>query len=254
MDWPKALRDYRRRHGLTQSALAEALNVDPTTVSRWERGRDRPALGIVRRLTSLIVPRTPDVERALKALIDTANTIAVLYDSNYRMLYSSAIHRELLGLDASELYGKPFERFQSKAQAELLASVGGPAGWIRNGVASIEYSLIRHAFERAPNPRAYAQRGAAWTIRDGLESPIVLGITYEIPLAEYRAMPPVVRTLDDPLDEQTDFQHASCSVQPGDENACRSGTAGGEGPADVRAQQDRQPAGDERGAGRGRVR
>ena len=200
MDWPKALRDYRRRHRLTQAALAETLGVDPTTVSRWERGRDQPALGIVRRLNSLVLPCTSDVERALKVLIDTTGTIAVLYDSRYRMLRSSAKHRELLGMDASELYGKPFKRFQSQSQAELVDTVGGFAGWFRNGAASMEYSLIRYAFERAPNPRAYAQRGTVWTIREGVESPMVLAITYEIPLAYYRAAPPIVRTLDDPID------------------------------------------------------
>lgn len=200
MDWPEALRDYRRRHGLTQAVLAETLGVDPTTVSRWERGRDRPALGIVRRLTSLVVPHTSDVERALKALIDTADTIVVLYDCKYRMLRSSPKHRKLLRLDASELYGKPFERFQSNSQAKLVESLGGAAGWFRNGIARMECSLLRHAFERAPNPRAYAQRGVAWTIRDGLESPMVLAITYEIPLADYSPTPPVIKTLDDPVD------------------------------------------------------
>jgi transcriptional regulator with XRE-family HTH domain len=180
--------------------LAETLGVDPTTVSRWERGRDRPALGIVRRLTSLVVPRTSDVERSLKALIDTANTIVVLYDSKYRMLWSSPRHRELLRIDGSELYGRPFEKFQSSSQAALIESLGGPTGWFRNGIARMDCSLLRRAFERAPNPRAYAQRGVAWTIRDGLESPMVLAITYEIPLADYSPMPPVVKTLDDPVD------------------------------------------------------
>ena len=171
MDWPKALRDYRRRHRLTQAALAETLGVDPTTVSRWERGRDQPSLGIVRRLNSLVLPRTSDVERALKVLIDNTNTIVVLFDNKYRMLWSSPRHRELLRLDASELYGKPFERFQSNAQAELMKGLGGPAGWFRNGVARVEYSLVRQAFERAPNPRAHAHRGTAWTIRDGPREP-----------------------------------------------------------------------------------
>lgn len=61
MDWPQALKEYRRRHTLTQAALAEILNVDPTTVSRWERGRDEPALGIQRRLRSLVIPATSGV-------------------------------------------------------------------------------------------------------------------------------------------------------------------------------------------------
>jgi transcriptional regulator with XRE-family HTH domain len=197
MHWPNALRDYRRRYGLTQAALAELLNVDPTTVSRWERGRDRPALGIARRLTSLIVPRTRDVERAIKSLIDASPTIAVLYDDKYRLLYSSAKHRQLLKVDAAELYGKSFARFQSASQAQLVEALGGHKAWFRDGVDRVELSLLRKAYERVPNPRAYALRGVAWTVRDGLESPVVLGISNEIPLAEYKAQPPIIRTLDD---------------------------------------------------------
>ena len=111
MDWPQALRDYRRRNGLTQAALAEVLNIDPTTVSRWERGRDKPALGILRRLRSLVMPRASDVVRALRVLIDTSDAIVVLCDRSYRLLYSSQKHRQLLQLGASELYGESFQRF-----------------------------------------------------------------------------------------------------------------------------------------------
>src|SRR5262249_23272426 len=112
MDWPQAIRDYRRRHRLTQAALAEILNVDPTTVSRWERGRDQPALGILRRLRSLVIPSTSNVERALRALVDTSNAIAVLFDDSYRLLHSSPRHRALLRLDAAELYNTSFYKLQ----------------------------------------------------------------------------------------------------------------------------------------------
>jgi transcriptional regulator with XRE-family HTH domain len=42
--------------GLTQVALAELLGVDPTTVSRWERGRDNPDLSTQRHLRALMEP------------------------------------------------------------------------------------------------------------------------------------------------------------------------------------------------------
>jgi DNA-binding XRE family transcriptional regulator len=198
MDWPQALRDYRRRHALTQGALAEILNVDATTVSRWERGRDQPALGIQRRLRSLVLPGVSDVERALRLLIDTSDAMAVLFDQNYRLLHSSPRHRALLRLDASELYGKSFERLQSESQAALLENIGGPRGWIRNGVVRSEGTLLRKPYERARNDRASAQRGGAWTIRDGVETPLVLGITHEIPVEDYKPHF-LFATLDDPL-------------------------------------------------------
>jgi len=198
VDWPQALKDYRRRHALTQAALAEILNVDATTVSRWERDRDQPALGIQRRLRSLVMPGASDVERALRILIDSSDAIAVLFDSNYRLLHSSPKHRELLRLDASDLYGRPFERIQSQSQAALLAAIGGPRGWFRNGVIKSEGTLLRRPYERARNIHASAQRGGAWTIRDGVETPLVLGITREIPLDAYQPHF-AFTTLDDPL-------------------------------------------------------
>lgn len=41
-DWRSLLRTYRLRHGLTQMALAELVGVSQRTISRWERGEDRP--------------------------------------------------------------------------------------------------------------------------------------------------------------------------------------------------------------------
>jgi len=199
MDWPQTLKDYRRRHRLTQVALAEILNVDPTTISRWERGRDQPALSILRRLRSLVIPRTSNVERALRQLIDTSDAIAVLFDDKYRLLHSSPRHRALLRIDASELYGRSFESIQSESQAALLASFGGQRGWWNNGIIKVEHTLVRKPFERARNPHAYAQRGTAWTIRDGVETPMVLGITREIPMSEYKPEHFVFTTRDDPL-------------------------------------------------------
>jgi len=35
---PQDLKEWRKRNGYTQVTLAEALNVIPITVSRWERG------------------------------------------------------------------------------------------------------------------------------------------------------------------------------------------------------------------------
>jgi hypothetical protein len=104
----------------------------------------------------------------------------------------------LLRLDASELYGKSFERLQSESQAALLDKIGGPRGWFRNGVVRSEGTLLRKPYERARNARASAQRGGAWTIRDCVETPLVLGITREIPIEDYKPHF-LFSTADDPL-------------------------------------------------------
>jgi transcriptional regulator with XRE-family HTH domain len=40
--WAGALRELRQRHLLSQEQMAEQLDVDRTTLGRWERGRNRP--------------------------------------------------------------------------------------------------------------------------------------------------------------------------------------------------------------------
>lgn len=52
-DWGKLLKRYRLRHGLTQGRLATVVGVSQRTVSRWERGDDRPSLDLQRRLRDL---------------------------------------------------------------------------------------------------------------------------------------------------------------------------------------------------------
>lgn len=43
-NWGELVKRYRLRHGLTQERLATVLGVAQRTISRWERGQDRPSL------------------------------------------------------------------------------------------------------------------------------------------------------------------------------------------------------------------
>lgn len=43
-DWSAFVRRYRMRHGLTQVRMAATIGVSQRTISRWERGEDRPSL------------------------------------------------------------------------------------------------------------------------------------------------------------------------------------------------------------------
>jgi transcriptional regulator with XRE-family HTH domain len=50
---PEAIKDLRRRLGLTQESLAALIGVDHATIWRWERGRTRPLPVFTRELERL---------------------------------------------------------------------------------------------------------------------------------------------------------------------------------------------------------
>lgn len=60
-NWPVLMRTYRKENGLKQDALAYQLNVDQTTISRWERGIDKPSLAMQKRLRDLLWKREDSV-------------------------------------------------------------------------------------------------------------------------------------------------------------------------------------------------
>ena len=51
----------RRRLGLTQKGLAGLLDIDPGTVSRWERGKSLPSKNLLRRLSAYLTFHLSDV-------------------------------------------------------------------------------------------------------------------------------------------------------------------------------------------------
>lgn len=58
----QTIRRARLSHGLTQEQVAEALEVDPATVRRWELGLRIPRLGDLEVLAHVIdLPRLVDV-------------------------------------------------------------------------------------------------------------------------------------------------------------------------------------------------
>jgi transcriptional regulator with XRE-family HTH domain len=52
-DWSTIVKRYRLRHALPQRGLATALGVSQRTISRWERGEDRPSLTQQKQLRDL---------------------------------------------------------------------------------------------------------------------------------------------------------------------------------------------------------
>lgn len=51
--WGEFVKHYRLRHGLTQERMATVIGVSQRTVSRWERGDDKPSLDLQRKLRDM---------------------------------------------------------------------------------------------------------------------------------------------------------------------------------------------------------
>lgn len=60
-----SLREMRKAVGLTQVELATILDVDPTTIVRWERGYTEPSPSNIRRLAWTLRADESDVLKAV---------------------------------------------------------------------------------------------------------------------------------------------------------------------------------------------
>jgi len=91
LDWPSAIRKFRRRAGLKQQALAELLDCDQTAISHWERGVDRPSLAFQRRLLEMIARD----QRAMEDLrlitgVERSPGVQALLDNDLRIIAGSS--------------------------------------------------------------------------------------------------------------------------------------------------------------------
>lgn len=57
MNWPQALKAYRKLHGLTQKTLAEKLQVSKRAVEQWEDGTNNPPGYLMYALQALASPQ-----------------------------------------------------------------------------------------------------------------------------------------------------------------------------------------------------
>ena len=65
--WGREIRAYRFKQGIKQAELGDLLGVDPTTISRWERGLIVPNLKRQRKIRDLM--RSEHDDKNLRALL-----------------------------------------------------------------------------------------------------------------------------------------------------------------------------------------
>ena len=159
MDWAQRVKDYRARNGITQQALAEDLGVDRTTISRWENGKDEPALVFRKRILAFAPTYAEGTIRGLVSFIDSLDGMATLLDANFRVLRTTRKHQLKLGYDPSDLYGQDSERYWSAEMERIIQQLGGLKGYRRHGVCSMDLAIAR-----APNEGGYRNHKQLTTV------------------------------------------------------------------------------------------
>ncbi|OOY17420.1 helix-turn-helix transcriptional regulator [Thioclava sp. DLFJ4-1] len=119
-----AIRDIRRRLGITQIELGERLGVDQGTVSRWERQVENPRPATLARLRSLL--ERDEERRAFNrslAIVRCDLRPASLLDQNLRLVEISASGKKAFtdrGQDPFKLMGTSFETYSNRIGAPHL--------------------------------------------------------------------------------------------------------------------------------------
>ena len=113
------LRRFRRARGLSQEAVAEALGVHQSMISKWETGRERPSFSNTRAIWKLIgeKPQTDRVE-ALSEAVSAMPLSAGLFDTTGKVVAESARRRAWTG-------GVPLQDLLTEQDRVNVAAVGG---------------------------------------------------------------------------------------------------------------------------------
>lgn len=118
------IRELRRRLGLTQGQLADRLQVDQGTVSRWERGLEDPRPARRAELQNLLL--RDESRRAMRrglAMVRQDYLPSSLLDSRLRLQEISASGKRYfsgLGKDPDALIGMDFDRYCGRIGATQL--------------------------------------------------------------------------------------------------------------------------------------
>jgi transcriptional regulator with XRE-family HTH domain len=86
ISWGQVIIRYRHLNGLTQAAFGELVGVEQATVSRWERGNQRPDLSVQKRLRGLLGRGHGVSDSTIIHRVRTALSAVKLADKNGRNL------------------------------------------------------------------------------------------------------------------------------------------------------------------------
>ncbi len=111
MDWATRIRKYRQENFLSQQQFADQLNVDQTTVSRWERGVVTPSFDQQEEITGLLRPDEYISDGVLNFLLESSNLVTLADRSSGDVLAVSDGFVALTGMPRSDLVGQTCEEY-----------------------------------------------------------------------------------------------------------------------------------------------
>lgn len=140
----RTIRERRRSLGLTQQALADLLDVDQGTVSRWERGVERPRPARVARLHDLI--GRSDARHLARSLAMLRNDLlpATLLDARLVLTQGSGQavrHYRERGRDFGSLLGMSFDAFADRSGMPEVTDYLAEADYRRGGAFVFRFSV-----------------------------------------------------------------------------------------------------------------
>lgn len=136
-DAARTLRRLRLLRGMKQSHLAELMDVDQATVSRWERGLLNLSPRQGEKLRRLFAQPASAQDAALKRLVESSmQKVHLICDRTHRLLAASRSRQAEWRTDPSDFLGKPLLRY---ASAEILAAEATLArrGWHEGRLSSL---------------------------------------------------------------------------------------------------------------------
>ncbi|MGP1358791.1 helix-turn-helix domain-containing protein [Roseicyclus sp.] len=139
------IKSRRRRLGLTQEALADLLDVDQGTISRWERGVERPRPSRVSQLND-ILGRGADAFHFRRSIaIVRADVLpSALLDSGLVFAEGSSRterHYRERGRDMAELVGLPFDGFADMVGMPEVAIYLAEAEYTEGGALLFRFTI-----------------------------------------------------------------------------------------------------------------
>jgi transcriptional regulator with XRE-family HTH domain len=126
----RALRRFRRLHGVKQSHAAELLGVSQGSVSRWEGGFHEPDDLSRERIVAMIAAQASNSgDGAIKRLIQNSREpVHLICDATHRLLAASSVRAAAWQVDTDALLGTSLWRF---ASPEIIEAEDGlvDRGW-----------------------------------------------------------------------------------------------------------------------------